>query len=260
MIFLAGRFASGADCQWNYVYHGGDPCDPSWDVASNSSGHGIEDDAHGRRALSSSEAPLVYGSRGHGQDEMEETLLRFANWPTIALICFGWLIMSILGFGRVINRRRRSSLIHAVALRFRSEGVEEFQDWVTMDLDHNKVLKQLNLYWERQKQAVEEQLSKLETESQDLGGERLRHHHNRRAFPPRGRLMLPEFKHQNPGYSGQDPEHEDDGALVHTLSAQHREKVASAQVCKCSFTWLSNRTIQKTMAVSQYLMCNYVGI
>ena len=256
MVFLIGRLVSGADCEWYYVYHGGNPCDASWGVASNHSAHGGDDGAHGRRFLAASEAPPVW-------DGKEQTLLRFSSGPVIVLICCGWLLMAFMVVGRVLNRRRRSSLIAAVGRRLQSEGYPEFQEdkiklnqhGVSLD---QKILIQLSALWQREKEQKEQELRDRERTG-------VRHHPSARTFQNRSQVH-DTVSSSRCRCTSRDPH----VGVRHVIPEWHThnsgERLTQGQQVQGVFTvatacsWLSNRRLQQIMAVSQYLMCNYVGI
>ena len=125
LIFLLTRLVSGANCEWNYVYNHGEPCDDEWsssalsneNTTNNRSSRILgsvavaDDDAHGGGGSddASTRAPLVYGSFGHEMELMEDTLLTFSAGPLIAIISFGWLLMGLMYFGE--HKASSSSLL-----------------------------------------------------------------------------------------------------------------------------------------------------
>lgn len=259
LVFLVGRLVSGAHCEWYYVYHGGEPCDASWGVASNHSADGGDDGAHGRRLLAGSEAPQVW-------DGNERTLLRFSSGPVIALICFGWLLMSFMVLGRLLNRRRRSSLVAAVARRLQSEGHPEFQeDKIKLNqhgasLEHN-VLIQLFALWQRDKEQKEKELRDRER----VG---VRHHPAARAFQKRSHLHHTVSSSRCRCTSRGPQARSTEPVVRHVIPEWHThhsgERLTQDQsgvfVVAPACSWVSNRRLQRIMTVSQYLLCNYMGI
>lgn len=242
LVFLFGRYVSGANCEWSYVYHGGDPCSSSWETGSNVS----QDD----------DVPPTYGSLGDSTEELQETLLRFSAWPVVTLICFGWLLMALMIFGILLTKRRRSNLIHAAAIRLKAEtdGLKEIdinrlKHRHAAHRDYKPFLTALGEVCEQEKQTILQELREHEKANRFGHDDHASH-----AYKPKsttttsGRDVIPEWYLQNP--RSEVLPSEKDAARI------SQAKASLADPCP----WISNSSIQKTMEISQYLLCNYIGI
>eukprot|EP01052_Picozoa_sp_SAG31_P025060 SAG31_NODE_2173_length_6258_cov_2.493424_4_plen_790_part_00 len=275
-LFIFIRHASGAECQWQYVYNKGDVCYSGfWEMgdtrlprivdatASGGGGH------HRMLAVSGDDSgPGECADYDSCYTGSKETLLPFETWPLILAICFGWILLFLMLFGWWVNHHRRMVVVKASAIRLKLCDADVV--FATPKLGMTKAsppmldaLQKLDQKWKDKKKEIKAKLKDQENEN-----------HTEKLSALHEELMLAAKK---PEADGKAMVHE----VLHAHLKTHEDKknaperwkewrfrarattgeieeagISGREKCKC----LSNEHLGRVLNLCSYINCYYLGI